>query len=263
MPDLNSKYGVEWHSDELILALYYYCQIPFAKTKANNQQVIKLASILGRSPSSVARKLGNFGAFDPVLAKKGITGLTHYSKIDKSVWNEFSGNWDSLVKESQRVLNKFGVTINEREPIWYDFDTMQIPKGATERQTLGAQRIYQDFFRRAVLASYDYKCCVCSIDLPVLLNASHIIPWSIDKQNRVNPENGLCLCVLHDRAFDRGILTVDEGMNIIISRGVCKSRNEFVHRTIINFAAKTIRVPHRFFPRPEFLLWHFRNVFIQ
>lgn len=263
MLDKNSKYGVEWNRDELILALYYYCQIPFAKTKANNPEVIKLADILRRSPSSVARKLGNFGAFDPVLAKKGITGLTHYSKADKSVWNEFSGNWDSLVKESQKVLKIHGVKVNARWPIEFGFDAMQIPKGITERQTVGVQRVYQDFFRRAVLASYGYKCCVCSTDLPVLLNASHIIPWSIDKQNRVNPENGLCLCVLHDRAFDRGILAVDERMNIFVSHEVKTSRNEFVQRTITCFADKPIQTPRRFFPRAEFLLWHFRNVFIQ
>lgn len=263
MTDTNSKYGIEWHRDELVVALYYYCQIPFAKTKANNPEVIKLAGILRRSPSSVARKLGNFGAFDPVLAKKGITGLTHYSKTDKSVWNEFSGNWNSLVKESQRVLNALGIKASERKAIGSEFDAMQIPKGTTEHQTVGVQRVYQDFFRRAVLASYDYRCCVCSIDLPALLNASHIIPWSIDKQNRVNPENGLCLCVLHDRAFDRGILSVDERMNIFVSREAKKSRNEFVQRTITDFAHKPIQVPRRFFPRPEFLMWHFCNVFIQ
>ncbi|MBN1627575.1 MAG: hypothetical protein JW944_13710, partial [Deltaproteobacteria bacterium] len=108
-----AKYGVEWSRDELILALYYYCQIPFAKTKANNPEVQKLAEIIKRSPSSVARKLGNFGAFDPVLAKKGITGLTHYSKADKSIWNEFTGNWDGLVKESKNILSTLGIKLND------------------------------------------------------------------------------------------------------------------------------------------------------
>jgi putative restriction endonuclease len=85
MAETAAKYGIEWSREELILALYYYYQIPFAKTKDNNPEVLKRANIIKRSPSSLARKLGNFGAFDPVLAKKDITGLTHYSKADKSI----------------------------------------------------------------------------------------------------------------------------------------------------------------------------------
>jgi len=40
-----------------------------------------------------------------------------------------------------------------------------------------------------------------------LLIASHIVPWSKDKQNRLNPRNGLCLSALHDKAFDRGMIS--------------------------------------------------------
>lgn len=43
----------------------------------------------------------------------------------------------------------------------------------------------------------------------LLLNASHIIPWSVDVQNRLNPRNGLCLNAILDRAFDRGLMTIN------------------------------------------------------
>lgn len=261
MVQSNPKYGVDWSRDELILALYYYCQIPFARTKANNPEVVKLADILGRSPSSVARKLGNFGAFDPILAKKGISGLTHYSKADKMVWLEFADKWDALVRESQRLLTSLGITSQDEQTP--DEPEFLLPTGTTERPVVGVQRVYQDFFRRAILASYDFTCCVCGADLPMLLIASHIIPWAVDKQNRVNPENGLCLCVLHDRAYDRGLLAVNDQMVIVISREARKSRSEFVRRTIVEFSDKSLHTPRRFFPRPEFLKWHFENVFTQ
>ena len=103
------KYGTGWSRDELILALHAYCQIPFAKTKASNPDVINLANILGRTPSSVARKLGNFGAFDPMLAQKGISGLQHVGKSDKAIWSEFYGNWDALVCHVARAGVRFKV----------------------------------------------------------------------------------------------------------------------------------------------------------
>lgn len=93
-------------------ALYVYCQIPFAKTKANNPEVIKLARLIGRTPSSVARKLGNFGAFDPMLAAKGVSGLTHGSNMDRKIWDHFYGRWDLLVDKSQAILGK-----TEAEPL--------------------------------------------------------------------------------------------------------------------------------------------------
>ena len=50
-----------------------------------------------------------------------------------------------------------------------------------------------------------------------LLVASYIVPWRIDAANRLNPKNGLCLSMLHDKAFDTGIITIAEDMTISVS----------------------------------------------
>jgi len=250
-----SKYGTGWSREELILALQAYCQIPFAKTKASNPDVIALANLLGRTPSSAARKLGNFGAFDPTLAQKGISGLQHVGKADKAIWEEFYGNWDALVRESQNIRVKLGVSTPETTEI------LGLPKGATERRGTTKQRVYQDFFRRSVLASYDSVCCVCQCDLPPLLVASHIVSWSVDEKNRLNPENGFCLCLLHDGAFDRGLLTITEAFIVRVANEVRRSRSIFVRQTIADFDGKTVQRPRRFVPRREFMEWHRDNVF--
>lgn len=91
-----SRYGTTWNREELILAFELYCRIPFQKTKANNPEVIDLARIIGRTPASVARKLGNFGAFDPALQNLKIKGLTHNSKMDREIWHEFHADWNGL-----------------------------------------------------------------------------------------------------------------------------------------------------------------------
>jgi len=53
------KYGKKWSEDETILAFYYYCQIPFGKIHKTNPEIMHIASILGRTPSSVVLKMGN------------------------------------------------------------------------------------------------------------------------------------------------------------------------------------------------------------
>ena len=107
---LSDKYGTLWSREELILAFELYCRIPFKKTKANNPQVIELAHSLGRSPASVARKLGNFGSFDPALQDRQITGLAHTGRLDAEVWAEFNTDWNRLVLEASRLKVSFLTT---------------------------------------------------------------------------------------------------------------------------------------------------------
>jgi putative restriction endonuclease len=257
---MENKYGTLWTRDEQILALYLYCQIPFKKTKANNPEVIKLADLLGRTPASVARKLGNFGAFDPLLAALGISGLAHGSKSDEIVWHEFRNNWERLVSESEKLLEKFHAdpSVPEKEEII----ATKIPTGDTEKKILTKQRIYQDFFRRSVLSSHNNRCCISAVEIPQLLVAGHIIPWSESKEHRLNPENGLALCVLFDKAFDRGLMTIDEQFKIVYSRQIKSSTNVFVKSSILVYEGRKITLPNRFCPRQEFFQWHRENWFV-
>lgn len=261
-----AKYGTAWTRDEIVLALALYCQIPFAQTKANNAEVIQLAGLLGRTPSSVARKLGNFGAFDPLLAQSGIVGLSHYSKADKQIWHEFYGRWEALVEESQKLSAERDMEApftaeNQVEIIPPPLSDLSFPTGPTVQPRMVLTRLYQSFFRRAVLSSYQNACCVCRLDFPQLLVASHIKPWAMSEETRTNPENGLCLCVLHDKAFDRGLLSVTATYEIIVSPAVKKSKAKFTSLALTAFDKQPIQMPTRFAPKPEYLQWHLEAVF--
>lgn len=262
----DTKYGTDWSHDDLVLALYLYCQIPFAQTKASNAEVIQLARFLGRTPSSVARKLGNFGAFDPLLAQKGIVGLSHYSKGDKQVWKEFYQRWDALVEKVQRLLAERSekapfVAVPEVESTAPLLPDLSFPTGPTVQPRLVLTRLCQSFFRRAVLSSYQNACCLCHLDFPQLLIASHIKPWAASEETRTDPENGLCLCVLHDKAFDRGLLSVTAAYEVVISPAVRKSKAPFTQSALTAFDKQPIQMPSRFAPKREYLQWHRDTVF--
>jgi len=254
-----ARYGAPWTRDELVLALYLYCQIPFAQTKASNPEVVKLAHTIHRSPASVARKLGNFGAFDPILAKQGITGLTHVSKADAAIWNEFSCDWGRLVAYSQQLLAEID---EQHQPIAAEefiVSRLPIDAGATRTVTV---RLSQAFFRRSVLASYGAICCMCGIDQPTLLVASHIIPWAINEVARPDPCNGLCLCALHDRAFDCGMVMVHPSdLTLHFKDKLLSSTNPAVRLYLASLENQRIRLPSRFMPNPEYLAWHADNVY--
>jgi hypothetical protein len=257
------KYGSLWSREDLILALYLYCQIPYSKTKANNIEVVRLAQLINRTPASVARKLGNFGAFDLLLASQGITGLSHGSKADRLVWDEFHEQWDKLVKEATSLMR---LELDSTVPVasTYEEDFIIVsPSGPTEARQLGTTRLCQSFFRRAVLSSYELRCCVCSLECPSLLMASHIFPWALKEELRADPRNGLCLCALHDRAFDRGLITITPSFEIFVSETLMGSRVPVSNAAFAVLQGKMIRTPRRFAPLAEALRWHNENVFVR
>lgn len=251
-----SRYGALWSREELILAFELYCRIPFQKTKANNPSVRELASLLGRTPSSVARKLGNLGAFDPVLQRKNISGLSHTSKLDKQIWNEFHADWNSLVWEA----NKLRIKIQRQTVAHRSFAQ---PTGPSETTRITKQRVHQTFFRDVILSSYEATCCVTGIAIPECLIASHIIPWSEDERFRTDPTNGLCLSATFDRLFETGLMTVTDDLLISFSSRIVDSKAPVLHELLCPYHNQPIRKPRRFLPSADHLAWHRANRFKQ
>lgn len=85
----------------------------------------------------------------------------------------------------------------------------------TEKLVNTKQRLYQSVLRERVLSNYQHKCAICGLDKDDLLVCSHIKPWAEDKSNRLNPRNAICLCVLHDKLFDKGYFSLDNDYNLL------------------------------------------------
>ena len=258
--DKPAKYGERWNEKELILAFDLYCRIPFKKTKANNPDVISQANLLKRSPASVARKLGNFGSFDPELQKKNVKGLLHASKLDRKIWEEFHNDWNRLVTIATQLKNTFEQdTRPEREE--NSSKNLVFPEGPSEKYVTQKTRIHQSFFRDAILSSYDNTCCITGLQIGECLVASHIIPWSVSEEHRTDPRNGLCLSATFDRLFDRGLITVDNKLKVAISPRLLQSGNSTISEMICSHHGTSIILPQRFLPSPKYLEWHHENIF--
>lgn len=245
-----------WSREELILAFNLYCKTSFGRIHTSNPEVISLAELLKRSPSSVAWKLANFASLDTSIEQKG---ASHASKRDAEIYEEFCHNWENLSFEGNILLAKYtGKKVEEIAGI----HTIPLPKEGKERRTVVKVRVNQNFFRETILAAYDYKCCITGLSIPELLIASHIIPWSVDQQNRVNPRNGLCLNALHDKAFDKGLLTITTDFKVKLSLAIKILPDDSSYKDFLQkFDNKLIRLPTRFSPNPSFLARHNREFF--
>jgi putative restriction endonuclease len=244
-----------WTREESILAINLYCKIPFGKMHNRTLEVQELATLINRSPGSVARKLGNFASFDPSLKARGIGGLPNTSKLDEEIWKEFYNNWDIALIESEGLLAKKKNTTIET---LNDVDANDFLRVGSNKERWVKTRVNQNIFRKMILATYNNKCCITGISNPELLVASHIIPWSKDEKNRLNPMNGLALNALHDKAFECGLIT------IIASDYKIKISSKFnlgnvpqnIQRNFIEYDGKEIILPDKFLPSKEFLQLH-------
>lgn len=246
--------GQPWTRDELIVAFELYCRIPFQRTKATDPRVKEMAVLLQRTPASVARKLGNFGAFDPQLAARNISGLTHGSKLDRAVWDEFHQDWTGLVARAMETKATLGSS-KEVEPVF------TLPKGPSERLTTVKQRLHQSFFRDAVLSSYNARCCITGLPIPECLVAGHIIPWSADERRRADPTNGICLSATFDCLFDCGLLTINEDLTICVSNSLLNAKDRAIVDIVTGRHGQAIVPPVRFYPDPKCLRWHREHIY--
>jgi putative restriction endonuclease len=119
-------------------------------------------------------------------------------------------------------------------------------------------------FRLRVLTAYEHRCAICGFDvrlgtIQLGLDAAHIM-WHQAGGPAV-VQNGLALCTLHHKLFDRGAFTVSPSYTVLLS--------ERLHGTsgfetlLLQYHGHPFRQPQSpdYWPALKFLHWHRTQVF--
>jgi len=173
---------------------------------------------------------------------------------------EFSSNWDqmTLLSEARLVSLKSGRKQVEAEAD-LRYSDENVPTEATRTVKT---RTMQSFFRKVVLAAYGSRCCITGNPVEDLLVASHIMPWVDFPVERLNPRNGLCLAAHFDRAFDRGLITFDDHIRLMLSPALKRYfPNEAIESEFMRREGRVLVRPERFSPDPDFLAYHRARIF--
>ncbi|HFF9835888.1 HNH endonuclease [Serratia marcescens] len=245
-----------WTREELLIAFTLYSQIPFGKLHSRNPEIIHYAKLIGRTPSALAMKLVNLASLDPYIIESGRSGLKGASNADRELWKEMSQDADLFNQQCQTAVEHL------EKPAAPDFD--EEPKDFSSRDKLSTvkTRVDQNLFRKNVLEAYEYRCCVTGLEEPSLLVASHILPWSHSIEQRLNPSNGLCLSSLHDKAFDRGLITFDKDMKLVLSNKIKQLKSSIYVENFEKYEGKIIDTPIKNSPDKAHLAYHRENIFI-
>ncbi len=241
-----------WTRNELIVAFNLYLKLPFGKLHSGTQAIKDLGDLIGRSHSSMAMRLNNFAHVDPFHQQRGITGLANGINQVQPIWDEFVNNQEDLIFESERILADYKhKTIEEIYPD-IEFDLKDL-KGEVKIRMVKT-RVNQSVFRQMILKTYTGQCAISGIDLPELLVAGHIVPWAENEHERLNPQNGICLSNLYDRAYEKSLICIDTDYKVLISKRLkVESPKEFYQHFFGRFEHQSIRVPKTYQPKKEFL----------
>lgn len=249
----------KWTRKELILALSVYFRLPFGRLNRTTPEVKELARLIGRTDNSAALRLVNFAACDPYITESGRTGMPAGKAVCEPIWNEFANDKERLFIEAQRIKAQL-----QNKSIEDSLNIMPTELEGKEREAVIRQRVNQSAFRSMILSNYEGRCAITGINIPELLIASHIIPWSESTpQQSLSPENGICLSALYDKAFDKGLITVSpDDYKIRLSSALLEYETQnYFDAHFRNIAGQQLIMPIEHAPNRDYLAYHRDYIF--
>ncbi|MEZ4802687.1 MAG: HNH endonuclease [Gelidibacter sp.] len=223
-------------------------------------EVIKNYLIDGKSHRQIQREILDL----PAPARGGgfvVMQLLHHFNIHgdkkgilkKHSVSELRNNNDLGFIKALDIIDELNYVQEEAEEYFVRNQEVNKNNNLTEATSEIKVRAYQNKLRQIVLDNYSYTCAICEINKTDLLICSHIKPWNVDKEERLNLRNAICLCVLHDKMFDKGYFSLDSEYNIILG----KKSDEQIKKLLADLKFKKPKINE---PDKLFLDFHFNEI---
>lgn len=203
---------------------------------------------------SGAENVKTYKSGDP--SKKDLVNQKVSGGFSEEIYSELNKN-PKLVREITKELlhDNFPSSIHEdiMQSVGIDIEMEGLPDKKRDPE-----------FREKILRAYEYRCAICGFDVrlghyPVALEAAHI-KW----HQAGGPDtevNGLALCALHHKLFDRGAFTLSENLDILVSDRAYGTTG--FDEWLMRFHGRKLNHPQRvtYVPDESFRIWHVREVF--
>jgi len=168
-------------------------------------------------------------------------------------------NFSNSFSGQKQLFNDIEMKIMNESPEEYQ---KEIKKLLTEKND---EEIYirGSLFKREIPKIYNNTCCISGMKIDATVNVSmidacHIVPFSESYNDTVT--NGIALCPNLHRAFDRGLIAVDENYKVVVSNTFMEVETSY---SIRSFEGKDIQLPKMksYYPLMENFEWHRNNIY--
>jgi hypothetical protein len=132
-----------------------------------------------------------------------------------------------------------------------------------ERRGLTTHRIGQGKVRESARTRYGDKCALCPINLPSLLVAGHIHGWADNERTRGQDSNVVLMCSLHDALFGKGLIALRHHKGTYAVEYSPQIKQPAYREWFSRIKSEKFTKPSTGAPAPEFLNWHYENIFVR
>tara|TARA_R110002072_G_scaffold80252_1_gene184574 strand:+ start:232 stop:1194 length:963 start_codon:yes stop_codon:yes gene_type:complete len=189
------------------------------------------------------------------LLSKNIEREVLKQQILESYFKETKSN---LIQQKEIVDNLSDEILNE-DPSTYKNKIQELQKKLDNTSFEEEVFIRNGAFKRSVSRVYSDTCAISNLKIDATstysaIDACHIVPFSESKNNHIT--NGIALCPNLHRAFDRGLIAIDDNYRLLVNSNFKESKNTLYG--ILQFKGKEVNLPENknYLPLIENLAWH-------
>lgn len=174
----------------------------------------------------------------------------------------FTSDVDRLLRRNPALVRRLAdILLNAHFPESFHEDLLSAT-GLDDLPAIPGSR-RDPAFRERILVAYERRCAICAFDVrlrnaPLGLDAAHI-KWHQAGGPDKEP-NGLALCVLHHKLFDRGAFSLTTDARVLLSQDLHGSDG---FAELLRWHGARLRPPQNpiWAPDPAFIAWHRKQVF--
>lgn len=178
--------------------------------------------------------------------------------LDKYFPNTKS-NFGNSANEQQKLLDYIEGKILSEDAAEYKTEIRELIQQQNEEEIF----LRGSFFKREISKIYNNTCCISGMKIDAtisisMIDACHIVPFSKSYNDTIT--NGIALCPNLHRAFDRGLITIDNNYRVVVSKSFKEDETNY---SIKLFENQKIILPKQelYYPLPKNFEWHNENIF--
>lgn len=259
-----SKLVITQHTANFALPFYHMKSEPFWRLVTNAGMTIPVTSSnsiksLGALKESVA-----FAELDKDLFELMKDPVSH-AVIEEALLEQYFPETKSRFRTSENDLfSQLEVQILQEDRESYSERIEELKETLSKEQFEEEIFVRGGVFKREIPKIYDYQCAISGMRVESttnaqLVDACHIVPFAISKDDTIT--NGISLSPNLHRAFDRGLITINNDYVVRVSPAIREKASPY---SLSQFDGKSIILPSetRYYPSVENLIWHRKECFV-
>lgn len=268
-PELVALFKTNW---SLLVITNHDCRISYPFYYLKSDKFWKLIPKSGfeniNQMGSIMKSFSNLNAAVDCAVIDDDLLLLMKNKMSNSILQQFlldeyfsitKGNLINPIGEQKQLFNNIEEKILQEDATEYRNEIKKLVQQQNEEEIF----LRGSLFKREIPKIYNNTCCISGMKIDAtisvsMVDACHIVPFNESYDDTIT--NGIALCPNLHRAFDRGLIAIDDNYKVVISKRFTETSTNY---SIRDFEGQKINLPinQKYYPYIENFVKHLTSIF--